>query len=224
MLSGRHTDYWAYGGRALDSSQVGIVQTSESRRSIATREMCIWSTGDSIFGICYFKRRPQDFPGEGESCPRLTETTRPDIPTGLPRPDQLLWQVHSEIVAGGSPLKPPAEKRCGNGKRLKRGELEFRKTTEHGNADALLRFPLENEGDVVNQLPTSATFSSDFLKTTVLTEEVQKATKKDPVLQEIIQKVHHGWNKADAANDWSSNYFRKRCELSMENGLLISGR
>lgn len=50
------------------------------------------------------------------------------------------------------------------------------------------------------------------------------AIEKDSVQQEIIDKVHHGWNKADAASDRLSSYFRKRFELSIENGLLLCGR
>jgi hypothetical protein len=104
VLSGRNSDYRAYGGRTLDSRQVSTVQTSEGRRSVTTRKMRIWSTGDPIFGFCYLKRWPKNCPGEGESSQGRTGTSWLHILMGLPWPDQLLWKVHFEILAGGSPL------------------------------------------------------------------------------------------------------------------------
>ena len=72
-------------------------------------------------------------------------------------------------------------------------QLEFRKTTEHGNADALSRFPLQDPSQTVGQLPELTYSRPELIGKALVTKDLREATKLDPVLQEVCTRLQNGW-------------------------------
>ena len=97
--------------------------------------------------------------------------------------------------------------------------MVFRRTSEHGNADGLSRLPAEKagtpeEGDIfhfthVNDLPVTA-------------RDIADATKKDPVLSEVLQLVKCGWPR-QVQEEALDPYFKRRFELSVEQDCVLWG-
>lgn len=100
-------------------------------------------------------------------------------------------------------------------------ELEFRKTELHGNADALSRFPLESSID--SALPPAALYHFEFFDAGVTEADVCQATRQDPMLKEVFERLKFGW-KAEDSSSHLAEFFRKRLELSIEGGLILWGR
>lgn len=100
--------------------------------------------------------------------------------------------------------------------------IEYRRTNEHGNCDALSRLPLpkyvnDGEGEV------HALFFNDIVDTAVTSKNIRFQSSRDKLLSEVIVYVMH--------SDWPvhiSNaiqpYFQRRNELSTVQGCLLWGR
>ncbi|XP_046443918.1 uncharacterized protein K02A2.6-like [Daphnia pulex] len=102
-------------------------------------------------------------------------------------------------------------------------ELEFRKTTEHGNADALSRFPLEDPSETVGQLPELSHSRPELFGTALVTKDVRESTELDPVLQEVSTRLRDGWRFSDKVSSTLATFYRKRTELSIKDGLILWG-
>jgi hypothetical protein len=97
-------------------------------------------------------------------------------------------------------------------------EIEYRKGSDHANADGLSRLP-----DPKGKPPPDSEVKCIALDSLpVDSGDVQKAIAKDPILARVYDYVLHGW--PNHCNDKQLEpYFRKRLELSIENGCLLWG-
>lgn len=100
-------------------------------------------------------------------------------------------------------------------------ELEFRPTNEHSNADALSRCPLPSFPD---RFDFEFCYSMELFSEAPLTvKEISAETKKDTVLNSVINRLQSGWRHSDSCSELAT-YFRKKLELSIQNGVLLWGR
>jgi hypothetical protein len=100
-------------------------------------------------------------------------------------------------------------------------DIEYRSTTEHGNADALSRLPLP-EG--ANERPSEARLCNvrqiEMLPLTA--QEVKLATRRDPILSKVISHSLRGW--PNHVPKTMKPYYKNRvAELSVEEGCLLWG-
>jgi len=103
--------------------------------------------------------------------------------------------------------------------------IEYRRTTEHGNADALSRFPLEDCGvpseveSIINLLVEE---SLDVLPVTA--SSIKKATARDPVLSQVFQYTTSGWpSHFNDSEVLLKPYYIRRVELTIVQGVLMWG-
>jgi len=99
-------------------------------------------------------------------------------------------------------------------------DIEYRRSADHSNADALSRLPQSDDGPeetgesiyhftYIEELPLDA-------------RDIQEATRKDPVLSKVLDCVLSGWpNHVD--EEELRPYFVRRHELSVEQGCLLWG-
>ncbi|KAJ8021906.1 hypothetical protein HOLleu_39239 [Holothuria leucospilota] len=99
-------------------------------------------------------------------------------------------------------------------------EIEFRKTEEHSNADALSRLPVARTSDMheepaiyqvsqVNDLPVSS-------------KDVEDTTRKDPILSRALQYTLNGWPEY-VQDDSLKPFFNRKEQLSVDQGCLLWG-
>ena len=99
--------------------------------------------------------------------------------------------------------------------------IRFRKTEEHGNADALSRLPLPvTPSDVPT--PAELILLMEHLDDSPVTaQHVRTWTRKDPVLSTVLQYILHGWPvKCD---DTLVPYSSRKNELSVHMGCVLWG-
>ena len=96
-----------------------------------------------------------------------------------------------------------------------RYELEFRRTTERGNADGLSRFPMKNNKKISDRrnLPHRVLFDN------YLRRRCKERNRNGPVRS----RLQTGWRPEDATT-FLATYYRKRLELSLEDGIIVWGR
>ena len=98
-------------------------------------------------------------------------------------------------------------------------QIQYKKSADHANADALSRLPWESsdvgaEGEVyqfslVDELPVTAS-------------DIAADTRKDPVLSKVLEFTLNGW--PNHTNDPSLEpFFKRREELSAEQGCILWG-
>ena len=101
-------------------------------------------------------------------------------------------------------------------------ELVYKEGQNHGNADGLSRLPLP---DTIARVPTpgETILLMDRLETLpVGADHIADWTASDPVLQQVLRRVHHGWG--DKCPDKSLEpYYLRKDELSTHNGCILRG-
>ncbi|KFD62002.1 hypothetical protein M514_25812 [Trichuris suis] len=103
--------------------------------------------------------------------------------------------------------------------------IEYRKTTDHGNADALSRLPAgedhqfdeeENDTEVDTDCSLKAVTTISLQMNPADPGLIAKESKKDPVICTVIRYTKEGWPQS--ADSEEIKHFRKlRHSLSMEN-------
>lgn len=97
-------------------------------------------------------------------------------------------------------------------------ELQYRRTEDHGNADALSRLPLPEKGPVWEY---DSCYSMEFLQSTTVTfADVQRATRSDSVLAAVMDRLRKGWKDADFSTELAP-FAKRRLELSIEQDTLL---
>ena len=97
-------------------------------------------------------------------------------------------------------------------------QLEFRKTSKHGNADFLSRLPLAGTGATSVQY----TFTIAQLQALPVTaEKLVTVTRQDPCLSRVLRYAREGW--PGEVEEELKPYFHRRLELSTEGGCLLWG-
>ena len=99
--------------------------------------------------------------------------------------------------------------------------IRFRKTEEHGNADALSRLPLPvTPSDVPT--PAELVLLMEHLDDSPVTaQHVRTWTRKDPVLSTVLQYVLYGW--PDKCDETLAPYSSRKNELSVHMGCVLWG-
>jgi len=105
--------------------------------------------------------------------------------------------------------------------------VTYRRSEEHGNADALSRLPEPQQQSspvpyhesCVNLITTQ---QLDALPVTV--SKIRKATTKDPLLSKVLQLVLYGWPPKLREQDADlKRFFNRRLELTINQGVLMWG-
>ena len=100
-------------------------------------------------------------------------------------------------------------------------KLQFRKTTDHLDADCMSRLPLHE-----NWNPQSENVECYFVDTevnsTVTSDQIQRATRVDPVLSRVYTFVINGWPSTSVSPELRP-YKERQNELSVEQGCVLWG-
>lgn len=99
-------------------------------------------------------------------------------------------------------------------------DIEFRSTTAHGNADALSRLPLP-EGGLERPSETRQCNIRQIELLPVTSQEIRKATQRDPILSKVRSYILKGW--PDQVPKSLQPYHAKIAELSVEDNCLLWG-
>ena len=100
--------------------------------------------------------------------------------------------------------------------------LRYKAGSTHQNADALSRLPV-NGSPETTPLPGDLVLLLEYIDSSpITTHDIEMWTKRDPVLSKVLQHVQGGWN--DECDDETQRpYFRRRHELSTQDGILLWG-
>jgi hypothetical protein len=99
----------------------------------------------------------------------------------------------------------------------------FQRTTEHVNADPLSRFPIHSKRRRSAELAAEEVYHVEFFSTIVSEVEVKKEKQMYAELTAVKDQLCFGWKTSDPATSLAT-YYRKRLELSLEDGVLVWGR
>ena len=107
--------------------------------------------------------------------------------------------------------------------------IEYRKTTEHGNADALSRLPIgpdtefdgEESGEDVDTVCTINTISLQLKPND--SDALPKETAKDAILSKVIRYTREGWPSNEDRCDEMKCFYKNRESLTTCNGCLLYG-
>ncbi|XP_056612166.1 uncharacterized protein K02A2.6-like [Triplophysa dalaica] len=100
-----------------------------------------------------------------------------------------------------------------------RYEIQYKRSEQHGNADALSRLPIQD----VDSVRSGGVFKVSYLDDLPVTAtEIAQETEMDSVLTQVKEHVMRGWPK-HCPDDMFKPYFSKRFELSVEQGCLLWG-
>ena len=99
--------------------------------------------------------------------------------------------------------------------------MKFRCTSDHSNADALSRVPLQ-EIPAQTEIPVELVLLMEHLADSPVTaKQIQVWTRRDPVLSTVLHYLQHGWpTKVDST---LSNYSSRSTELSVHEGCILWG-
>ena len=100
-------------------------------------------------------------------------------------------------------------------------KLEYRPGSQHGNADALSRLPLDFQSVDVSR-PVFHVRMLEMDSSPVDEKELRTATRRDPVLSKLLCCVLKGWDRADSCPELAQ--FKMHAdELSTEGGCVLWG-
>ena len=106
-------------------------------------------------------------------------------------------------------------------------KLVFKKTEEHGNADALSRLPMDGKQiEKEEEIPTELVLLFESLKDSpVDCSQVKHWTKKDPILSQVLQYILAGWplHPPSGASQTLLSFWQRRMELSTHDGCILWG-
>ena len=101
-------------------------------------------------------------------------------------------------------------------------ELVYREGCKHGNADGLSRLPLPDTV-VTPPVPGETILLMDRLEVMpVKADHIADWTASDPVLQQVLRRVHQDWSEKSPDKSLEPFYVRRN-ELSTHNGCILWG-
>ena len=99
--------------------------------------------------------------------------------------------------------------------------IVFRKTEDHGNADALSRLPLTVVPAQSDTPPEVVLLMETLEELTTTANNISSWTRRDPVLSSVVQYIQKGWPSQSDPN--LNPYFSRKNELSLHSGYIIWG-
>ena len=100
-------------------------------------------------------------------------------------------------------------------------DIKYRKTEQHGNADALSRLPLPTTVEKPLQDAVAIFQLSQIERLPVQVSQIRKETQRDPILSRVLQYILQGWPQV--VEDAFNAYFIKQHELTVEQGYILWG-
>uniref|UniRef100_A0A8C9TGR2 Gypsy retrotransposon integrase-like protein 1 n=1 Tax=Scleropages formosus TaxID=113540 RepID=A0A8C9TGR2_SCLFO len=98
-------------------------------------------------------------------------------------------------------------------------EIQYKRSEQHGNADALSRLPMNDD----NAIRSNPVYKVSYLEELPVTaNQIAQETEADSVLKRVKEHVMCGWPK-HISEEVLKPYFSKKFELSVENGCLLWG-
>lgn len=100
-------------------------------------------------------------------------------------------------------------------------DIEYRRSADHANADAMSRLPLDSgsEGEAAEDEVYHFSYIDEL---PVGHQEIREATRKDPILARVMDYVLNGW-PGHMDDKQIQPYFMRRDELSCEQGCVLWG-
>ena len=98
-------------------------------------------------------------------------------------------------------------------------DIKYRKTEQHGNADALSRLPLPTTVEKPLQDAVAIFQLSQIERLPVQVSQIRKETQRDPILSRVLQYILQGWPQV--VEDAFNAYFIKQHELTVEQGCIL---
>ena len=100
-------------------------------------------------------------------------------------------------------------------------KISFRKTEDHGNADALSRLPLKTTSLETPQPPELVLLMNHLGESPVTARHIRVWTRRDPILSKVKDYIERGW--PTERDRELSDYRSKRTELSVYHGCILWG-
>jgi len=99
--------------------------------------------------------------------------------------------------------------------------LQFKRTEDHANADALSRLPLPEHPQSV-PLPVETIFLMECLESSPITAvQIRSWTKRDPLLARVVKFIKEGWPEVCAED--LKPFSSRKLELSVEDDCILWG-
>lgn len=99
-------------------------------------------------------------------------------------------------------------------------DIEYRRSEDHGNADALSRLPRTQKDDTAAE--QGIFYFSYVDELPVQAVEIAENTKKDPVLHKVLTYTLEGWPD-EVQDSRLQPFFSRRSELSADHGCILWG-
>ena len=99
--------------------------------------------------------------------------------------------------------------------------IEYKNTTQHGNADGLSRLPLRKECNKEVADPVEIFQVSQLEVLTVSVDMIRQATQRDGILTRVVEYTKHGWPPSSEKE--LEPFHRRKEELTLQDGCLMWG-
>ncbi|XP_039893254.1 uncharacterized protein K02A2.6-like [Simochromis diagramma] len=100
-------------------------------------------------------------------------------------------------------------------------DIEYRRSAEHANADALSRLPRNTPDNIAEE--GSIFYFSHVEELPIVAKDIERATMKDPILSKVWSYTMNGW-PSYMQDESLKPYFTRRHELSAEQGCVLWGQ
>ena len=99
--------------------------------------------------------------------------------------------------------------------------IEYKNTTQHGNADGLSRLPLEEARHKETVDPVEIFQVSQMEVLPVSADMIRQATQRDPIFSRVMEYTKQGWPAV--CEKELEPFYRRKDELTIEDGCLMWG-
>ena len=100
--------------------------------------------------------------------------------------------------------------------------IQYKPTAQHGNADALSRLPQVTTPDALCLDQEVHAIQRVVEKLPIWATDIQQATRRDPVLSQVLRYTVQGWPPGDVAAELKP-YYHHQHELTTDNDCLLWG-
>ena len=101
-------------------------------------------------------------------------------------------------------------------------KIQYIRSEQNGNCDALSRLPINDSTPIFNQEFTAINYVTETLYT-LNAAEIAKETKRDKALNKIVRYVKGTWPRVNELSNIEQKFYAKRDELVIEKECLLWG-